>query len=205
MKTVMTTRTSIIVVIAVLVVATGGAFLAQKYWKHSTGTVVDTNTANDANDVIDVNSNDADVTVDYPPLGRQQEATVEANIEQWSLYKNDPSVVLGTGDCGDATRNAQLAKYNAGSKQVQQLNGALPLVITPNIENLTQDQVDEWGGDEKAFCAVAGIYPSMAYPERILWIGTCGSGVAVDSSSPDYPKYVACNQALDAISTYFSQ
>lgn len=130
---------------------------------------------------------------------------LEDQIEQWNLYKENPDGVVGTGDCGNKTIENFLHKINSGSRKEFNLNGAMRLVMTPNIENITNEQFQSMNSLDGAFCAVGGLYPLKAYPDKLLWYeGSCGGRIP-DKFDPEYNLYQKCLDAERAIDLFLEK
>lgn len=132
---------------------------------------------------------------------------VASEIENWSLYKENPNVKVGAGKCGNQEFENFLNRANSGSRKTLVLNG-LTLVITPNYDNWSNEEFMDFNNDNTAFCEVGGFYPLHAYPDELLWRGACSSGAGPEPGEPGYAEKVAalnqCQDTVNEISIFFS-
>ncbi len=132
-------------------------------------------------------------------------ASLEQTIEDWDRYEQSSDVKVGDGECPN--RNEILSSIindaNDHPRSVLMLNGALPLVSTENEFGLTDDQFRNFLTETDGFCNVGGIYPVHAYPERLLWAGTCSTGSVPSTNAPSYPEFLRCFVAEEAIRAHF--
>jgi len=138
-------------------------------------------------------------------LDVNRERPLTDQIENWSLYQEDSEITVGgTGDCGNAEYTEFFKKVNSGSRKVLLLNNVLELVITPNYEEITNEQFLAWNSDDTAICVAGGIYPYYAYKDKLLWKGVCSTGYIPPENSSDYQRFQDCLEAEEAVEKYFS-
>lgn len=129
--------------------------------------------------------------------------SLDGLIEDWEWYTENPTIELGTGDCGNAETDAILRQFNAGSKRRLRLNDGLDLVITPNYRHWDENQFEEYRSAPNAFCGAGGIYPRKRYPDFILWTGGCSSGALPTPGIPSFHEAIHCFQAEEVVNDHF--
>ncbi|MFA5413285.1 MAG: hypothetical protein WC348_01975 [Patescibacteria group bacterium] len=133
-------------------------------------------------------------------------APIVDQVENWSLYKENTSVLVGV-KCSNQEFNSFIDQANTGSRKTLNLNG-LTLVVTPNYNNWTNEKFVGFSNDNTAFCNVGGFGPLHAYSDKLLWEGGCGGGAAPEPEEPDYTAKVAalnlCEDTLTDVALYFS-
>ncbi|MFH2136265.1 MAG: hypothetical protein ABII19_01330 [Patescibacteria group bacterium] len=134
-------------------------------------------------------------------------APVADQVENWSLYKENTGVQVGSGKCSNQEFNSFLDQANADSRKTLNLNGVI-LVVTPNYNNWTNEKFVGFGNDNTAFCNVGGFSPLHAYSDKLLWIGGCGTGgAAPELEEPGYVEKMAalklCETTLGDVNKYF--
>ncbi|MDD5566959.1 MAG: hypothetical protein PHH01_02075 [Patescibacteria group bacterium] len=135
----------------------------------------------------------------------EKNSSLESQIENWSLYQEDPSVVVGgTGDCGSRAFTEFYEQINAGSKKILRLNNALELVITPNYNQLTNEQFLAYNEDDQLICVAGAIYPFRAYTDKLLWKGVCSTGAIPPENSNSYQVFAKCQEADEIVEAYFN-
>ena len=139
--------------------------------------------------------------------GHELPATgIAAQIEDWSRYAVDDTVVLGTSEeCeGTSAFTELLVSLGAGEKRTQLLNDGLTLVTTPNPTGLETETFVAFRDDDTAYCSAGGIYPLRAYDDRLLWSGVCSTGTEPEADTPAHDAFLRCEEARAAVSWYFA-
>lgn len=86
-----------------------------------------------------------------------------------------------------------LKNAESGTRMVMQLNGSLPIVMTPNTPKISTDTFLAYGQDPNAYCGVGIKAPLFATPDYLFWAeGSCG-GANTDEE---------CTKAADAIKAF---
>ena len=141
-----------------------------------------------------------------PDISTNMQVTEKVNVfDDWSLYVPTPGKVageMGTGNCGDATFTAALKTIASQPATMLRLPGDLKIFSTANPNHWTLKQFLAYGINPKAICAVGGTYPLYAYPERLLWVDSCGSGAVF--SAAEEQKYQQCDTIQKQVQAYFN-
>jgi hypothetical protein len=142
----------------------------------------------------------------------EETSLLENQIENWPSYKeiiDEKEKWVGTDSCGNKEFEAVLMEAKKGSMKIFKLNNALDLVITPNYNNWTNEEFTNFNDNPTAICAVGGRYPRYAYSDKLLWVGSCGSGFEPDITSPIYKewkeKQIRCEKASKVVKDFFNK
>lgn len=135
-------------------------------------------------------------------LTATEKASLDRQIEDWEWYTENPSVELGTGDCGNPEDTAIIQQFNEGSKKHLRLNNAFDLVITPNHRHWNERQFQAYRNSPTAVCGVGGIYPRKFYPDYILWTGVCSAGALPTPGIPSFHEAIHCFQAEEVVNDH---
>jgi len=199
----MTKRLTITILILV-VVALGAAVWAYVQFQQ-VGLVGPVNTNQDTN----VNQNINDSQNQNLNINASNEVTKEIEelinqIEDWSLYEkvsDGENGIFSFDSCGDEEFDQVIPLFNAGVIYSFKLNDGLQLVYTPNYKHWTNDKLLSL----KSFCQAGAIWPKRAYKDKVLWIGSCGSGFKPEESSPEYQGFLRCLEAEKAVKIFLEQ
>lgn len=113
----------------------------------------------------------------------QTTTSLKSQVENWASYTEvtDPAQKeeVGTGSCGP-NENKEFAQNREKTKTgwYKSLNiNRVKLVITPNYFNWSNEKFLAFNKDETAICGAGGLYPLHAFSDKLLWSGSCGTGV----------------------------
>lgn len=108
---------------------------------------------------------------------------LKSQVENWANYIEitDPTQKeeVGAGSCGpnenqEFTQVREKIKTGSYKKLVI---GGVRLVITPNYSKWSNEKFLAFNKDETAICGAGGLYPLHAFSDKLLWSGSCGTGV----------------------------
>ncbi|MCX6784418.1 MAG: hypothetical protein NTV81_00585 [Candidatus Komeilibacteria bacterium] len=129
-----------------------------------------------------------------------------AQIENWAEYQEIIDLAdkfVGSGDCGSQEFDQFKQKAILGSMKKLSLAGNLDLILTPNYDHWTNNQFLDFLQDETAICAAGGRYPLRAFSDKLLWVGSCGSGVA-PGAGVAYNNFIQCQKSAKMVSEYIN-
>ena len=124
--------------------------------------------------------------------------TLALEIEDWKKYKMISSGKNGIfyyDSCGDKEFDSFVNVVNKGKIFELKLNRALTLIYTPNYNNWTNAELKK----HESFWEAGEIYPLYAYQDKILWSGTCGSGMKPDENTSAFYEFQNCETAGKAL------
>jgi hypothetical protein len=101
-------------------------------------------------------------------------------------------------DCGE-TEKLTLVRQLDAQRRVQLVNGALPILWTPNPSGWTLTQAIEYMDDPNLVCGVGSFYPLEVAPDHILWRVACSSGMLPEVNGTVDPEFVSCLQAEEVL------
>lgn len=142
--------------------------------------------------------------MDASELSAAELAVLDAQIEDWNLYRSDTVVVLGGLDCGQSENHDRLVALNQSDKSTMFLNDGLLITNTPNLYDWDTAALQAFVSDPTVVCGVATTLPRAVVGERILWWDTCVGGAGPPGKdSPDYTRVIKCLQAEDVVNRHF--
>lgn len=143
--------------------------------------------------------------LDEPDLTVEQQAALESQIENWSLYTTDTKTKIGDSNCQHPSAAQQLAAIDAAGKRSLNLNDAFLLTITPNVYHWNTDKLQTFG--DGVVCGVGTTAPRVLVDGYIVWwMGNCVGGVTpTKSDTPAYHELVRCIQAEEVVNKHFHQ
>lgn len=133
---------------------------------------------------------------------------LENKIENWDLYREiegEKDKWVGAGFCGNKEFEDVLIKAKSGSMKILKLNNELELVVTPNYKGWTTSKFVAFNDDPTAICSAGGRYPLYAYPDKLLWMGVCSTGLAPERNSPEYKELEECEKDRNIVKSFFEK
>jgi hypothetical protein len=149
---------------------------------------------------------DSEQNASYPAVTTSR-LDLEKQIEQWDLYQPAEDIAFGTGEClnmNSEFRSAVSMIQQEGAKRLL-LNGALELVLTSNPRGWSNETFLAFHDDQSVICGAGGIYPLQVYDSRLLWKGTCSSGMEPEVGSPSRMIFEKCMIAENVVLEYFRE
>lgn len=140
---------------------------------------------------------------------KKLESNLIKQIEDWNYYQEITDQIEKTSyfTLPDCSANQEFKDFNLkavqGEVKVFKLNGALPLVLTPNYFNWGNEKFLSFSSDPTAVCYAGGIYPLKAYQDKLLWRESCSTGALPAENTLAYKDFLKCQEAEQVLNEYF--
>ncbi len=132
-------------------------------------------------------------TVILPTSTPAPESVLRAKIENWDLYTQAESI-LKLDKCTEDPEEIIQYKAELGTYSVKnQIINSLKITITPNLNNWTDQEFQNF-----SICQAGAMCPLKAFPENLLWIGSCGTGM-MGEDPEEIKELEACGKIQEEI------